>query len=107
MEEGQVEGEGDGKKSGKEGRTERKREPEENRKWRKERGNRLVEKLVWSKQQSTDRIDGTYTLLSVMVKSEMEEKEAKEGEKYRHCPNSMTILSVTKMTHLPCTNQPS
>jgi len=71
------------------------------------RGNRLGEKLVWSKQQSTDRIDGTYTLLSAMVKSVMEEKEVKEGEKYRHCSSSMTILSVTKMTHLPCTNQPS
>ena len=82
---------GEGKKLRKEGRTERRREPEDNGKWRKwkERGNRLGEKLVWSKQQSTDQIDGTYTLLAVMVKSEIEEKEAKEGEKYRHCSSSM------------------
>jgi hypothetical protein len=69
--------------------------------------NRLGEKLVGANNNQTDQIDCTYTLLSVMVKVEMEEKEAKEGETCHHCSHRMTIHSMTKMMHLPCTNQPS
>jgi len=104
MEEGHAEGEG--KKSRKEGRTER---SEENQ---RRIGNGKKEVIDWVRSwfgecnNQTDRFNKTYILLSVMVKSERQKKGANKRETYRHCWNSTTILSTTKMTHLPCTNQP-
>ena len=97
------------KKSKKEGRTERRREPEENWKWRKwkERGNGLGKKLGWGNNNQQDRIDSTYALLCVKAKSERQEKGAKEGELHCHCSHRTIRLSMTTMTNLSCNNQPS
>jgi hypothetical protein len=42
-----------------------------------------------------------------LVKPVRQKKGAKEGEMYHHCSHRMMRLSITKMTDLPCTNQPS